>query len=90
MKQNTPPLKQKSTGWNPRQIRVAMVMAGLDTASIAKAAGMSQPAISYAVRGLRQGLRARQAIADALKVSITTIWPDALLPVKERRLLRAS
>lgn len=65
-----------------------MVMAGLDSASIAKGSGLSQQAISYAVRGIRQGLRARQAIADALNISVTEIWPDALLPLKERRLLR--
>ena len=88
MKQNTPPTKQKSIGWNPRQIRVAMLMAGVDSASIGKASGMSHAAISYTWRGLRQGLRARQAIADALHIPVTEIWPDALLPVRERRLLR--
>lgn len=57
---------------------------------IAERHGIHHSAVRLTVRGLRQGLAVRQAIAQELGVDVIQIWPDALLPLRERRLRMAS
>jgi lambda repressor-like predicted transcriptional regulator len=81
MKQNTPNRKE----WSPQKIHSQLVLRGLTHLDVATAAGMTRAVISMTIQGDRKGLRARQAIAQALGKPVETIWPDALLPLKERR-----
>ena len=67
-----------------------MLEAGVTPKSIGASSGLTPQAISLAVHGHRRGRLARLAIAEALGKDVTEIWPDALLPMRERRLLTAS
>lgn len=71
-------------------IRSQLVLRGITQQDVAKAAGLTQQSIAMAIRGVRQGLKARQAVAHALGVPVETIWPDALLPLRDRRRLRSA
>ena len=86
MKQNTP-LHNGESGWEPRQIKARMVLLGVTAAQIAKKNGFSSQGVRAAIRGERKGLAIRKAIAQALEEEVTTIWPDAELPMRERRRL---
>jgi lambda repressor-like predicted transcriptional regulator len=90
MKQKSVPRIPRKSGWSPNQIKAALILADIEPSEIAKTSGMSHQAILAAVRGDRCGSRSRQAIANALGILVTTIWPDALLPMRERRLRKAS
>jgi lambda repressor-like predicted transcriptional regulator len=89
MKQNTP-LHNGKSGWDPRQIKARMVLLGVTAAQVAQANGFSSQGVRLTIRGERRGLPIRKAIAQALGEDVQTIWPDALLPLRERRLHRAS
>lgn len=88
MKQITP--KRNAKGWTSREIRAQLVLLGITQLDIAKAEGLTQQAIGMAIQGARQGLKARKAVAKALGKPVEEIWPDALLPVRERRRLRCA
>ena len=89
MKQNTSH-QPKSTAWTTLQIKQAMLKAGVTPTSISAESGLAPQAISLAVHDRRRGRLARTAIAKALGKDVTEIWPDALLPMRERRHLLAS
>jgi lambda repressor-like predicted transcriptional regulator len=89
MKQNTS-LQPASAAWTTLQIKEAMLKAGVTPTSIAADSGLTPQAISLAVHDRRRGRRARLAIAKALGKDVTEIWPDALLPMRQRRHLLAS
>ena len=86
MKQNTPAKK----AWSPRQIRAQLILRAMLPKDVGANVGLSQQAITATIRGDREGVKPRQAIADALGVPVTDIWPDALLPFRERRRLRCA
>lgn len=94
MKQDTPhpeaTTAQVQAGWSVRKLRAQLRVHGTSAWRIAKIHGLSAQGVSQTVRGERQGLRTRQIIAQELGVEVTVIWPDALLPLRERRLRRAS
>jgi lambda repressor-like predicted transcriptional regulator len=89
MKQNTSPQAVLPVAWTTLQIRAAMVELGATPKSIGARSGLTPQAISLAIHGNRKGKKARLAIALALGRQVTEIWPDALLPMRERRLRRA-
>jgi len=88
MKQNTPRRNSKRNGWTPQEIRAQMVLKGVTPNEIAQANDLSRQSITATIAGTRRGLKTRQAVASALGVQVDVIWPDALLPLKERRRLR--
>ena len=90
MKQNTSPHAAPSVGWTTAQIKMVMFELGETPKSIAARHGLTPQAISLAVHGRRNGRLARVAIAQSLGRDVTEIWPDALLPMRERRLRLAS
>lgn len=77
-------------GWSVRKLRAQLRKHGLDSVQIAARSGLSHSGVRMAIRGQRSGIATRQAIAQALGVEVTTIWPDALLPLSERRRLRTA
>ena len=90
MKQNTSTHGKRRAPWTTLEIKIAMLKAGVTPKSIGAASGLTPQAISHAVHQTRSGRRARVAVAQALGVEVTKIWPDALLPLRERRLRKAS
>jgi len=90
MKQNTSTHGNRRPAWTTLEIKIAMLKAGVTPKSIGADSGLTPQAISHAVHQARSGQRARLAVAQALGVDVTEIWPDALLPLRERRLRRAS
>ena len=86
MKQNTPRINI----WSPRMIRYQLRMKGILPKDIAQAHGWSAQLVTATIRGARQGRKPRQAVADALGIPVTEIWPDALLPLRERKRLRSA
>ena len=75
-------------GWSSRKLRAQLRAHGVTAQQIADSCGLSYCGVRFTILGSRKGLRTRQAIAQALGVAVTTIWPDALLPLRERRGLR--
>lgn len=91
-KQNTPrPCDAPAqAGWSVWKIKAQLRERGINSVQIAAVSGLSHQGIRMTIRGLRCGIATRQAIAQALGVEVTTIWPDALLPLRERRRMRAA
>lgn len=94
MRQNTPVYNpdpaQESGGWSVRKLKAQMRVHRVTAKLIAERHGLHHSTVRLTVRGLRQGLAVRQAIAQELGVAVTQIWPDALLSPRQRRLRRAS
>ena len=90
MKQNTPKRNGKCNGWTPQEIRAQMLLKGITPNEIAQAKELSRQSVTATIAGTRRGLKTRQAVAEALAVQVEIIWPDALLPLKERRRLRTA
>lgn len=67
-----------------------MLLRGVTPNEIAQAKDLSRQSVTATIAGTRRGLKTRQAVAEALAVQVETIWPDALLPLKERRRLRTA
>lgn len=83
-------IQPASEGWSPEQIVAAIKAAKLSNRAIAARHGMTPQAIGQTIHGVTQGRLARRAIAESLGLQVTDIWPDALLPLRERRLRKAS
>lgn len=77
-------------GWTPQKIRAQLVLKGITPNDIAQENELSRQSITATIAGTRKGLKTRQAVAMALGVQVETIWPDALLPLTERRRLRSA
>lgn len=77
-------------GWSVRKLKAQMRSRGVTARQVADRHAISHQGVRLTIRGLREGLVTRQAIAQELGVDVTQIWPDALLPVRERRLRKAS
>ena len=77
MEQNHPPTLPKKKGWTPLQIKAAIVLRGLNFTDVGRLTGYCRRAIEMTVKGEREALRCRRAIAGVLGVPVTTIWPDA-------------
>ena len=90
MKENTTSSGEDPAAWTTDQIRKAIKDAGLSQRAIAERCGMTPQAIGQTVQGVTQGRLARRAIAECLGLQATDIWPDADLPLRERRLRTAS
>lgn len=89
-KENTTLHNDKSGGWTSEQIVAAIKAARLSNRAIAELHGMTPQAIGQTIHGVTRGRLARRAIAESLGLQVTDIWPDALLPLRERRLRNAS
>ncbi len=76
-KQSAPPCDKKRRGWSPNWIRGELIKKGLDGAAIAAREGVTTQAISLVILGKRRSFRLRSAIAAALGIEVTKIWPDA-------------
>lgn len=87
MKQYHPPTMPEKAGWTEPEIRAAMALKRVSRKNIAEASGLTGAAISNAITGTRQGLSARKAVADALGVPVTVIWPDAEFIQRKVRVL---
>jgi transcriptional regulator with XRE-family HTH domain len=62
---------------NSKKIRVAMILAGISGAQIARTLKMDRSAVNKVVAGERKTLRIRKAVADAINTNINDLWPDA-------------
>jgi|GEM_PF-6974416 len=90
MKQNTAATQETPQAWSPEKIKDAIEKAGLSQRAIAESHGMTPQAIWQAVNGTTTGRLSRRAIAESLGLQVAEIWPDALQPLRERRLRNAS
>lgn len=90
MKENTTQPSEPLQPWGSEKIKAAIEEAGLSQRGIAEAHGMTPQAIWQTVHSVTTGRLARQAIAASLGRDVTEIWPDALRPLRERRLRKAS
>lgn len=94
MKQNTPAPNSDPAlalaGWSTRKLKAELRRHRVTARMIADRRGLTEQGVRLTIRGLRTGLTVRQAIAQELGVDVTQIWPDALLSLRQRRLLRAS
>ena len=90
MKENTTPALEAPQPWSPEKIKEAIEKAGLSQRAIAERHSMTPQAIWQAVNGTTTGRLSRQAVAESLGIQVAEIWPDALKPLRERRLRNAS
>jgi len=90
MKENTTTHNPAPVAWTAEQIKSAIEQAGLSQRLIAERHGLTPQAIGQTIQGATAGRLARMAIAESLGLQVTEIWPDALLPLRERRLRSAS
>lgn len=77
MAQIHPPTMPQHAGWTVPEIRAALALKSLNANRIAKQSGFTFASIRHAINGSRQGLGARIAVAEAIGVPVTVIWPDA-------------
>lgn len=59
-----------------REIKALMMLKGVTNASIAATESVSRTWVSLVLTGKRRSSRIRTAIATAVGVPVTTIWPD--------------
>jgi len=59
-----------------RKIRAKMINKGLTGAAIARKVGVDRTAISKTVHGKIKSFRLRKAIAEAIGVKVTDLWPE--------------
>ena len=90
LKENTTPDQETPQSWSPEKIKDAIEKAGHSQRSIAERHGMTAQAIWQTIHGFTAGRLARQAVAESIGLPVTEIWPDALRPLRVRRLRSAS
>lgn len=70
----------KHIGMSPREIKAELILRGVSVQEIAKAAGVTQPAVTQTIYQYKgnsfKGYRIREYIAQALGRSVDEIWPD--------------
>ena len=59
------------------QIRAAMLAKNISVTSIAKKLGIAVPNISQVIHGDKKTPRIRKAIADAVGIPISELWPES-------------
>lgn len=65
-----------NVGWTPNQIRARMVLLGITVVSVAKPLLVCPEAVTMVIHNKRRSPYIRQAIADAIGVPVTEIWPE--------------
>lgn len=70
---------------NPSEIRARMVIHGVPQARIANACGVSRTMIAKVIDGKSVSDRVQKAIADAIKMDVTRIWPSKYADGEPRR-----
>jgi DNA-binding XRE family transcriptional regulator len=59
-----------------KKIRMKMIEMDVSGAEIAREIGVHRSAINNTVKGILKSFRLRRAIADALQLKVTDIWPE--------------
>ena len=59
------------------EIKSLLALKKITVTSIAKNIGVSQPSVSLTIKGTTVSSRIRAAIAEALGLTVSEIWPDA-------------
>jgi transcriptional regulator with XRE-family HTH domain len=67
-----------------KKIKKLIIDREVSGAEIARKINVDRSMISLTITGQRKSLRVRRAIADALGVAITELWPDETRHSRER------
>ena len=69
-------MKQNLMDMPPKEIRIALMRAGVAQASIARSLGVHITMVNHVIDGNSVSHRVRQAIADAVGRDLKEIWPS--------------
>ncbi|MGE5608120.1 MAG: helix-turn-helix domain-containing protein [Bacillota bacterium] len=65
-----------NAGWDPWRIRARLHALKITIVSIAKPLGVTPEAVTMVVHNHRRTPYIRQAVADAMGVKVTEVWPE--------------
>lgn len=65
-----------STRMRPEEIKARLILRGITQAEIARRLKVSRGAISQVISGRERNQRIRKAIARALGLKVSDIWPE--------------
>ncbi|MDR7435865.1 MAG: helix-turn-helix transcriptional regulator [Armatimonadota bacterium] len=69
-------LRAFSTRMRPEEIKARLILKGITQAEIARRLKVSRGAISQVISGRERNQRIRKAIARALGLKVSDIWPE--------------
>ena len=78
-------MKNKLSDMNPKEIRIALIRAGVSQAAIARELGVAPSAVCRIIDGILISDRVRRAIAAAIGIDIKRIWPSTYLYSSPRK-----
>jgi transcriptional regulator with XRE-family HTH domain len=68
-----------------RYIRSLLILQGIEIADIAADVGVTPTMVGNTIAGKRKSIRVRKAVAEALGVPITDLWPEENGKISQRR-----